>query len=282
MTATFKSLVLTAVLAAASPLAADGLDIPLAVTTLAHPSMRTTPTSAELALSERYLRSGLEFLKKDAPERAVQEFKDAVRIAPSADNYRALGTAYYQVGDTMKAAWAYRESLQLGPDPKVQALVDSLEGKDHPEEGFANKNDEVRHGRLMAAAAEHVKAGRRDSGLRDYVTAYKVKPGPESAGPAYRLAADLADEYIAAGALDKAIVTMTQVQDLKGAKDLGKADLSALGRLDKAETKVVQATGAKLREHQKAMLSDRQAWERALADKMAGKVKEVNLNVGDR
>jgi len=282
MNALFQRLVLAVLLAPAAGWAAN--DIPLAVTTLAHPSLRTTPTAAELALSQKYLDSGLAFLKKDQPERAVQELKDAVRLAPGADNYKALGTAYYQAGDKLKAAWAYRESLQLGPDPKVQALVDALEGKDHPEEAFANKNDELRHARLLESGAAGVKAGRRDSALRDYVDAYKIKPGPESAGPAFRLAADLADDYLKAGALDKAIIAMAQVQDLKGAKDLNKGDLAALGRLDKAETRVVQATGAKLREHQKAMLSDREAWERMIQEKMAGKVKDVNLHMkgGDR
>lgn len=283
MTATLSKIVIAAAwLAVPLSLRAEPVDVPLAVTTLAHPSMRTTPTASEKALSEKYLRAGLAFLQKDAPQRAVQEFKDAVRLAPSAENYKALGTAYYQAGDKLKAAWAYRESLQLGADPKVQALVDALEGKDHPEEAFADKNDELRHARLIESAGAHAKAGRRDSALRDYVEAYKVKAGPETAGPAFRLAADMADKYLAAGALDKAIVSMAQVQGLKKAKDLKPADIAALGRLDKAETKVLQATGSRLRDHQKAMLSDRQAWERSIAEKMAGKVKDVNLNIGDK
>lgn len=282
MTATLKSFVIVGMLACGSPLLADGMDIPLAVTTLASPSLRTTPTTAEKALSDRYLRTGLTFLQKNSPDRALQEIKDSVRIAPSADNYKALGTAYYQLNDKLKAAWAYRESLQLGPDVKVQALVDSLEGKDHPEESFANKNDELRYGRLLKGAADEAKAGKRDSALRDYVDAYRIMPGRDSAGPAYRLAADLSDEYIKAGALDKAIITMTQVQDLKGAKDLNKGDLAALGRLSKSEDAVVEATGSRLRDHQKAMLSDREAWERSITEKMANKVKEVNLHTGER
>lgn len=280
MNAILKSLVLAVLLVPAAARAAN--DIPLAVTTLAHPSLRKTPTAGELALSEKYLQAGLAFLNKDQPERAVQELKDSVRIAPAADNYKALGTAYYQAGDKLKAAWAYRESLQLGPDAKVQALVDALEGKDHPEEAFASKNDELRHARLLDSAAANLKAGRRDSALRDYVDAYKVRKGPESAGPAYRVAAELADEYLSAGALDKAIITMASVEDLKGAKDLNKGDLAALGRLSKAESKVVEATGAKLREHEKAMLTDREAWERSIQEKIAGKVKDVNLHLGDK
>jgi tetratricopeptide (TPR) repeat protein len=267
---------------AGSPLAAEGLDIPLAVTTLAHPSMRTTPTAGEKAMSEKYLRSGLAFLAKDQPLRAVQELKDAVRIAPSADGYKALGTAYYQADDKLKAAWAYRESLQLRPDAKVQQLVDALEGKDHPDEQFASKNDELRHQRLLDTAQADIKAGKRDSALRGYAEAYAIKAGPDSAGPAYRLAADLVDDYLSQQLVAKAIGVMSQMQALKGAKDLGKADLAALGRLDRAEAKVAQLTGAKLREHEKAMLSDREGWERALAEKLAGKVNSINLEMKGR
>jgi tetratricopeptide (TPR) repeat protein len=264
------------------PLPAADADIPLAVTTLAHPSLRVTPTDAERELSDRYLQNGLLFLKKNNPERAIQEFKDAVRIAPSAANYKALGTAYYQAGDKLKGAWAYRESLQLEPDPKVQALVDALEGKDHPEETFQSKNDELRHARLLEMARADAKAGRRDRALRGYLEAYALHPAADSAGPGARLAADLVEEALAAGALDKAIVTLSQAQPLREAKNLDAAGLAALGRLAKAEDRVVAATGAKLRDHQKALLSDREAWERALQEKMAGKVKEVNLNFGGR
>jgi tetratricopeptide (TPR) repeat protein len=281
MNASLRCLALVLFVMPAFSQAAEDMDIPLAVTTLAHPSLRTTPTAAEKGLSDKYLQSGLLFLKKDSPERAIQEFKDSVRIAPSAQNYKALGTAYFQAGDKLKAAWAYRESLQLGPDPKVQALVDSLEGKDHPEEAFRDKNDELRHARLLESAAKEAKAGQRDSALRDYVDAYGIHAGPDSAGPGCRLAAELVDGYLDAGALDKAIITLSQAEPLKRAKDLDAKSLAAVGRLSKAETRVVQATGAKLREHQKAMLSDREAWERAMQEKMAGKVKEVNLNFGN-
>ena len=279
MTSTKLFLMLCLGALGAAPLAAEELDIPLAVTTLAHPSMRTTPTAGEKSLSDKYLHAGLAFLAKNQPQRAVQELKDAVRLAPSGDTYKALGTAYYQADDKRKAAWAYRESLQLKPDAKVQALVDALEGKDHPEEQFANKNDEIRHQRLLDQAKVDAKAGKRDSALRDYVEAYEIKAGRESAGPAYRLAADLADEDLADNAVAKAIEVMASMQPLKGARDLNKADLAALGRLDKAETKVVTLTGAKLREHEKAMLSDREGWERAVAEKMAGKVNSINLDM---
>ncbi len=110
---TFACVSLALVLAGRAWSDDDG--IPLAVTTLAHPSLYTTPTTGELAQSDRYLASGLAFLQKKVPARAVEELKDSVRIAPRAENFKALGTAYYEVGDPRKAAWAYRESLQLRP-----------------------------------------------------------------------------------------------------------------------------------------------------------------------
>jgi len=126
-------LFLSLFLAGFGTLQAEDMDIPLAVTGLAHPSLISTPTAGELRKSDEYLRAGLAFLKKNAPQRAVDEFNDSVHLAPRAENYKALGTAYYQAGNSAKAAWAYRQSLKLRPDAQVQALIDSLEGKDHPE-----------------------------------------------------------------------------------------------------------------------------------------------------
>jgi tetratricopeptide (TPR) repeat protein len=254
--------------------------IPLAVTTLAHPSLRSTPTTAELAQSERYLASGLAFLKKDQPERAVEELKDSVRLAPRAENYKALGTAYYQAGKTWKAAWAYRESLQLKPDAKVQALVDSLEGKDHAEDRFATQYDELRYKKLVQAGKDDEKAGKRDTALRDYTEAFAVHNGAEARRPAFRLAAELTDDYLKAGAVVNAIKTMALVSPLRaGARDLDSSELVALRHLEGAETEVVKLTGARLREHQKAMLTDQQEWERRVQEKLAGRPGNVNLEI---
>jgi hypothetical protein len=254
--------------------------IPLAVTTLAHPSLRTTPTGAELAQSDRYLKSGLEFLQKKAPARAVEELKDSVRMAPRAENFKALGTAYYEAGDTLKAAWAYRESLQLKPDAKVQALVDNLEGKDHPEDRFRTKYDELRYARLIQSGQDNERAGKLDSALRDYMEAWGVHNGPEARKPAFRLAAGLSDAYLKSGAVIKAIQTMDKVSRLRvGAKDLDKEELASLARLESADTEVAKLTGAKLREHQKAMLSDEEAWERGIQEKLAKRPGSTNVEI---
>ena len=254
--------------------------IPLAVTTLAHPSLRTTPTADELALSDRYLEAGLAFLRKKVPGRAVEELKDSVRISPRAQNFKALGTAYYELGDPLKAAWAYRESLQLKPDTKVQELVDALEGKDHPEENFATKYDESRYARLIKSGETNLKSGKRDSALRDYVDAWTVHNGDEARKPAFKLAAALTDDYLKTKAVVKAIQVMDRIAPLRlNAKDLDKAELTALERLERAETEVVTLTGIKLREHQKAMLTDREAWERSIREKMAGRPGNTNIEI---
>jgi tetratricopeptide (TPR) repeat protein len=264
--------------AAVSPARAED-DIPLAVTGLAHPSLRQTPTGAELRLADQYRKSGLEFLKKNVPGRAVEEFKDSVRLAPSAENYKALGTAYFQDGNKLKAAWAYRESIQLKPDKKLQALVDSLEGRDHPEERFQSQYDELRHGKLIESGAKAAAEGKDDSALADYLEADALHSGPSTRGPALRLGAGLCEGYLKAQAPAKAIQVLDRLQGLRErAKDLSPEELKALARIESAQSEVERLTGKRLREHQKAMLSDREAWERELAEIMARKVKDVHLN----
>ena len=98
---------------ACGALQAQEMDIPLAVTGSAHPVATSTPSVDELHKSDDYLKAGLSFLKKNLPLRAVDEFNDSVALAPRSENYKALGTAYYQAGNTHKAAWAYRQSLAL-------------------------------------------------------------------------------------------------------------------------------------------------------------------------
>jgi hypothetical protein len=127
-----RSLTLIACSAAAlwmaAPASADEPESPLAVTGAASPSQRATPTVAELVRSEKYLQAGLDALKAGAPQRAVQDLLDSVRLAPGADNYKALATAYYQAGNAPKAGWACRQSLKRRPDAKLQALADQLQG----------------------------------------------------------------------------------------------------------------------------------------------------------
>lgn len=253
-------------------LQAADLDIPLAVTGVAHPSLNSTPTSGELKKSDEYLKAGLSFLKKNTPQRAVDEFNDSVRLAPRAENYKALGTAYYQAGNSARAAWAYRQSLQLKPDSQIQALIDSLEGRDHPEEQFKDKNDEIRYDRLLKSGAASEKRGKRDSAMRDYVEAYALKHEPEARYPVGRLAAGLVDDYIKARSTAKAIEVMIKAKQVyAGAKDLNAEEIRSLARLEKAETEVVKMTGEKLREHEIAMQTDRQRWERKIAEIEASK-----------
>ena len=263
-------------LALAANLAAD--DIPLAVTGLAHPSLRQTPTGDEARLSDQYLKTGLEFLKKGQPSRAIEEFKDSVRLAPRGENYKALGTAYYQDGKKAKAAWAYRESLQLKSDTQVRSLVDALEGRDHPEERFQSNYDELRYQGLLSSGAKEEKAGRRDSALRSYLEAYQLHASPEGARGALRLAADLVDAYLDSKAPARAVQVLVDVQGLKErAQDLNREELGSLKRLQVAEDKVVAMTGQRLRQHQQDMLSDREAWERRVTEALAKKVRDVNL-----
>lgn len=263
---------------------AEGMEIPLAVTGVAHPSLKVTPTGDQLLRSDDYLKSGLEMLKRQNYARAIADFQDSVRQAPRAENYKALGTAYYEAGKPLKASWAYRESLQLRSDPQVQALVDSIEGKDHPEERFRDKYDETRYASLLKSAAQAEKQGRPESALRDYADAIAIHNAPEARRPLGRLAAGLAEDYMRAKAPAKAIDVLIKARDAYAkAKDLSKDELAFLARFDKTEREVADLTGKKLRENQKAMLTDRESWERELAERLAKKVNSVNLEMkGER
>ncbi len=272
------ALIALAFLAPLAAQAGEGMDVPLAVTGLAHPSLRTTPTAGELKRSDDYLRSGLLFLKKNNTKRAIDDFNDSVRLAPRATNYKALGTALHQDGNTSKAAWAYRESLQLEPDPQVQALVDSFEGKDHPEERFATRNEELRYGRLLAAAAAAEKQGRRDSALRDYAEAFGIMPAPEAQRPVFRLAAGLAEDYIEARSVAKAVEVMVRARRVKEkARDLSRDELSQLARLEKVEEQVTALTGQKLRQMEVEMQTDKERFERRMQEKFGD--KKIKLEV---
>jgi len=112
-------------LAAAGAASAD-TDVPLAVTGQAGAQGALSPTAADQALSDQYLNSGMESLRLGHAGAAVQALLDSVRLAPGADNTKALGTAYYQLGNLPKAAWAYEQSLQWRPDLRVRALLDQL------------------------------------------------------------------------------------------------------------------------------------------------------------
>ena len=115
-------------LLSAAGLSAAESDSPLAVTGQAAAQRPLSPTAAEQALSDRFLNKGLDSLKVGHANEAVQALLDSVRLAPGADNTKALGTAYYQAGNLAKAAWAYRQSLQWKEDKRVRQLLDQLAG----------------------------------------------------------------------------------------------------------------------------------------------------------
>ena len=117
---------LLCLLAAAAGLSAADTDSPLAVTGQAAAQRPLSPTAADQALSDRFLNKGMGCLKQGRANEAVQALLDSVRLAPGADNTKALGTAYYQCGNLAKAAWAYRQSLQWKEDARVRALLAQL------------------------------------------------------------------------------------------------------------------------------------------------------------
>jgi hypothetical protein len=122
-----KRFVLSALLLLSASGHATDIDSPLAVTAHAAVQGALSPTAADQALSQQYLSKGLDCLKLGHANAAVQALLDSVRLAPGADNTKALGTAYYQVGNLPKAAWAYQQSLQWRPDARVRSLLDQLQ-----------------------------------------------------------------------------------------------------------------------------------------------------------
>ena len=102
--------------------------------------------------SRRYLERGLGFLPDNAPmldlyvasllrlhrmQDAVRYAEQATRIAPnSADSFGLLGQAYFQSDRTQDAIRAWKRSLQLRPDPNVQALLARAERESSAESNF--------------------------------------------------------------------------------------------------------------------------------------------------
>ena len=228
---------------------------------LAQPSIGATPTFGQRGRSREYLDAGLDDLNAGEPKRAVQALKNSVRLAPGADNYKALGTAYAQSGDTLKAAWAYGESLRLIADPEVRSLLDSLKQQ-------GNADDEARYRLLVARAPGEARAGDLDDAIRDYRDAYVLKPGLESAAPCLRLSADAVEGYLSSGELAKAVETLWWVDAIRRTSaGLGAEAADALARLDKAEERAVAWTGKSLQENRKSMLIDHDAWVRSMRDR---------------
>ncbi len=269
-----KKLVMLSLLALGltGPVLAENIEIPLAVTGTAHPSLLKTPTSGQRAKSDQYLKAGLIFMQKGSHERAVQELQDSVRLAPRAENYQALGTAYFNAGNSAKAAWAYRESLQLKPDDKIQALIENLEGRDHPEERFANKSDELSYAAKLKQAKDFEKAGKIDKALRAWAEAAALMPGSEAREPQLRIHTQRAEKNL------KAKHSELVLRDLNGfrtafgdGKDLSEQEYAYLGRAAKVEEQYYVLDGAKAREREVAGQSDEYRWTRKMLEKAVTK-----------
>ncbi|HTB23338.1 MAG TPA: hypothetical protein VK914_11615 [bacterium] len=246
-------------LIAAVPCMAAGADAPPAATTPAHPSYSATPTAEQAGLSRKYLASGLEFLRQGQSLKAVQDFQDSVRLAPGAENFEALGMAYHQAGMRPKAVWALQESLRIKPDAKVRSLADSW--KVGPAGGAEIP---ASYRLLMVRARGEAGSGQRDAAVSDYSAAYGLVSGPESAAPCLPLAADAVERDLGRADLVAAVYTLSEVGALRRAAGLG-ADLGGvLGRLDRAEARVARWSGMSLRDSQKAMLIDHDAWVSAM------------------
>jgi tetratricopeptide (TPR) repeat protein len=255
------SFVLACLLLASAPAVAIRADGPPAGGILAQPTIRATPTFGQRERSRKYLDAGQDYLDAGEPKRAVQVLKDSVRLAPGADNFKALGTAYAQSGDSLKAAWAYGESLRLTADPEVRALLDSLKQQ-------GTSGDEDRYKLLMGRAPGEARAGDVDQAIRDYRDAYVLKPGLESAVPCLRLSADAVEGYLGHGDLAQAVEALWWVDAIRRTSTGLGADASdALARLDKAEERAVAWTGMSLQENRKSMLIDHDAWFRSMRDR---------------
>jgi tetratricopeptide (TPR) repeat protein len=256
-----RSFALACLLLASAPAATIRADGPPAGGILAQPSHSATPTAGQRERSRKYLEAGLDYLDDGEPGRAVQVLKDSVRLAPGADNFKALGTAYAQSGDSLKAAWAYGESLRLIADPEVRALLDSLKQQ-------GNSDSEARYKLLMGRAPGEARTGDVDQAIRDYRDAYVLKPGLESAVPCLRLSADAVEAYLSHGDLAKAVEALWWVDAIRRTSTGLGADASdAVARLDKAEQRAVAWTGMSLQENRKSMLIDHDAWSRCMRDK---------------
>ena len=258
-------------------------DIPLAVTTLAHPSLLSTPTADQLKRSDEYLNRGLRFLaNEETYGRAVREFEDSVRMYPRASNYKALGTAYYQMGNKAKAAWAYRQSLQLEPNKEVQALVDSFEGRERKDEQFRDEHDRIRFSRLLDSGNKNIKKDRLDSAFRDFLDAYRIMPDRKAREPLGRVGIQLVEQNVKAGNYEK---SGRMIEDLRGiygrANNITAKEEAYLARLDKAELQWAEATGQKLRKMEKALQSDEERFKREIdkeAAKHGGDRNNINVN----
>lgn len=237
---------------------AHAQDIPLAVTITAYPTMMETPTAGQIELAETYLKTGLKFLERKNFARAIAEFQDSIKQVPGAKNYLGLGTAYFDAGDKARAAWAYRQSLAFEPNPKVQALVDSFEGKEDLDATFADSYAEQRFYKLMGQGAKARKAGKQDTAFAAYRDAYEIKKDSEAREPMAAIGVALAEKHLDSGNLKKAGKVIHSLKDaFEDAKDLNDRETALYKRLDKVSDRLIQATGDKIRKTEKALETEK-------------------------
>ena len=254
---------------ASASLGAAEAGAPLAVTVLAEPYQSAKPTAGQLATSQRDLQAGQGFLKDGQPQKAVQAFNDSVLLAPGAENYKALGMAYYQTGNLLKASWACTESLRLKPDPAVRALLDAMQRGGRPGDPSPD-SPQARYTSLYQTASGEAQTGRTDDAIRDFMGAYALQATVPCGAACLRTAADAVDADLKQGELAKAIETLCRVETLRRAKALTAAAAAPLARLAKDEDRAVLLSGLALKDNAKAMEADRSAWERSVQEKAAG------------
>lgn len=80
----------------------------------------------DLGFEEAYYGRGMCLLALDDPKGAVKAFEKSIENDPNDSTVHvALGDAYYKIGDTKRAAAAYKQALLFVPD--MQSALDGLE-----------------------------------------------------------------------------------------------------------------------------------------------------------
>jgi tetratricopeptide (TPR) repeat protein len=72
----------------------------------------------------QYLVTGHKYLKARQYDMAIKYYQASANVAPSAQAFKYMGTAYYFKGDMTNAKAAYEKSLQMNPnDPGVRSVL---------------------------------------------------------------------------------------------------------------------------------------------------------------
>jgi len=127
------------------------------------------------AAADRYLQAALIFtpqnpvllenaaavlLRLNRPDEALERARQATRFDPkSADAFLLLGYAYYKTDHNREAMAAFKRSLQLRPDARVEALLDRIERESSTEADF--RQQESSHFTLRYEGSQSPDALRR-------------------------------------------------------------------------------------------------------------------------